>query len=145
MTGYTTPKGVGSLVQANGRTRKTQLLLAATELFVAGEAPTKIERHVYAELFRQYVDVTPVAERRQIATLLSHCPYAPHDCVLELSQDEDASVAHRVLAYSEVLTDCDLIADIGRGLRAIRRAISLRHEISDAVRTALRQQADGAE
>ncbi|PTW57669.1 uncharacterized protein DUF2336 [Breoghania corrubedonensis] len=141
MTGYTTPKGVGSLVQADVRTRKTQLLLAATELFVATEAPTKIERHVYAELFRQYVDGTPVHERRQVATLLARCPFVPHDCALRLAQDKDASVAHRVLAYSTVLGDCDLIAAIGRGPHAVRRAISLRHDISPEVRAALRRHA----
>ncbi|MEI2384635.1 DUF2336 domain-containing protein [Breoghania sp. JC706] len=112
---------------------------------MAGDAPTKIERHVYAELFRQYVDGTPVSERRQVATLLSRCAFAPHDCVLRLAQDEDVSVAHRVLAYSQVLSDCDLIAAIGRGPGAIRRAISLRNDVSDKVLTALRRHESDAE
>ncbi|WP_319771983.1 DUF2336 domain-containing protein [Breoghania sp.] len=137
MTGYTTPKGVGSLVQADESTRKAHLLLAATELFVASDAPSRVERHVYGELFRQYITATPVAERRKIATLLSRCGFAPHDCVLALAQDEDASVAHRVLAYSTVLSDCDLIAAVGRGPQAIRRAISLRRSLSDDVLSAL--------
>ncbi|WP_321505166.1 DUF2336 domain-containing protein [Breoghania sp.] len=137
MTGYTTPKGVGSLVQADESTRKAHLLLAATELFVASDAPSRVERHVYGELFRQYITVTPVAERRKVATLLSRCDFAPHDCVLALAQDEDASVAHRVLAYSTVLSDCDLIAAVGRGPQAVRRAISLRRSLSDDVLSAL--------
>ncbi|WP_321341806.1 DUF2336 domain-containing protein [Breoghania sp.] len=144
MTGYTTPKGVGSLVQADESTRKAHLLLAATELFVASDAPSRVERHVYAELFRQYITATPVKERRKVATLLSRCGFAPHDCVLALAQDEDVSVAHRVLAYSTVLHDCDLIAAVGRGPQSVRRAISLRRTLSDDVLSALgRYTSDG--
>lgn len=137
-----TPKGVVALVQSNVSTRKSRLLLAATELFVAGASPNSMECNVFAELFRQYIGETPLEERRRIASLLARCDFAPHDTVLTLMRDPDISVAHRVVAYSTALTPCDLVAVVGRGPEELRRAVALRADLTDEVRTALELNAD---
>ncbi|AXS39940.1 hypothetical protein [Breoghania sp. L-A4] len=141
MTDQQTPKGVVALVQSNVGTRKTRILLAATELFVGCDAPDNVESHVFAELFRQYITETPIEERRRIASLLARCAHAPHETVLTLMRDEDASVAHRVVAYSPLLTHCDLVAAVGRGPEAVRRAVTLRPDLAPDVIAALQRHA----
>lgn len=138
MTDQQTPKGVVALVQSTVEKRKDRILLAATELFVGCDYPDPLESHVFAELFRAYIDTTPLEERRRIASLIARYPHAPHDTVLRLMRDEDASVAHRVIAYSPVLTHCDLVTAIGRGPEALRRAVVLRAELPADVLAALK-------
>ena len=76
--------------------------------------------------------------RRALAEALKALPDAPHDIVLTLAMDTEASVAAPVLEFSPVLTDEDLQAVINASpmtaqLTAISRRINVGEEVSNAI------------
>ncbi len=76
--------------------------------------------------------------RRALAEALKALPDVPHDIVLELAMDIEATVAAPVLEFSPVLTDEDLQAVIEASpmtaqLAAISRRINVGEEVSNAI------------
>lgn len=76
--------------------------------------------------------------RRALAEALKALPDAPHDVVLMLAMDAEATVAAPVLEFSPVLTDEDLQAVIEASpmtaqLAAISRRINVGEEVSNAI------------
>lgn len=76
--------------------------------------------------------------RRALAEALKTLHDAPHDVVLTLAQDTEATVASPVLEFSPVLTDDDLRAVIQASpmsaqLAAISRRINVGEEVSNAI------------
>ncbi len=76
--------------------------------------------------------------RRALAEALKALPDAPHDIVLTLAMDTEASVSAPVLEFSPVLTDEDLQAVIHSSpmtaqLTAISRRINVGEEVSNAI------------
>ncbi len=76
--------------------------------------------------------------RRALADAMKSLPDAPHDIILALAMDPEASVAAPVLEFSPVLTDEDLEAVIQASpmtaqLSAISRRINVGEEVSQAI------------
>ncbi len=76
--------------------------------------------------------------RRALADAMKSLPDAPHDIILTLAMDPEASVAAPVLEFSPVLTDEDLEAVIQASpmtaqLTAISRRINVGEEVSQAI------------
>jgi uncharacterized protein (DUF2336 family) len=76
--------------------------------------------------------------RRALSEALKSLPDAPHDIVLMLAKDPEATVASPVLEFSPVLTDEDLQAIIHASpmtaqLAAISRRINVGEEVSNAI------------
>jgi uncharacterized protein (DUF2336 family) len=76
--------------------------------------------------------------RRALSEALKSLPDAPHDIVLMLAKDPEATVAAPVLEFSPVLTDDDLRAIIEASpmtaqLSAISRRINVGEEVSNAI------------
>jgi uncharacterized protein (DUF2336 family) len=76
--------------------------------------------------------------RRALSEALKSLPDAPHDVVLTLAMDTEATVAAPVLEFSPVLTDEDLQAIIQASpmtaqLAAISRRINVGEEVSNAI------------
>ena len=76
--------------------------------------------------------------RKALAEALKALPDAPHDIVLTLAMDTEATVASPVLEFSPVLTDEDLQAVIQASpmtaqLIAISRRINVGEEVSNAI------------
>ena len=76
--------------------------------------------------------------RRALADAMKSLPDAPHDIILALALDPEASVAAPVLEFSPVLTDEDLEAVIQASpmtaqLTAISRRINVGEEVSQAI------------
>lgn len=76
--------------------------------------------------------------RRALAEALKALPDAPHDIVLTLAMDNEASVSEPVLEFSPVLSDEDLHAVIQASpmtaqLAAISRRINVGEEVSNAI------------
>ena len=76
--------------------------------------------------------------RRALADAMKALPDAPHDVILALATDPEASVAAPVLEFSPVLTDEDLKAVIQASpltaqLSAISRRINVGEEVSQAI------------
>lgn len=76
--------------------------------------------------------------RRALAEALKALPDAPHDIVLTLAMDTEATVSEPVLEFSPVLSDEDLQAVIEASpmtaqLAAISRRINVGEEVSNAI------------
>ena len=76
--------------------------------------------------------------RRALAEALKALPDAPHDIVLLLARDPEATVASPVLEFSPVLTDEDLqdiiqSSPLTAQLAAISRRINVGEEVSNAI------------
>lgn len=131
-----------SLSEGSGGSRKSRTLLAACELYVSMGSHDRTERAIFAELARQLLPETNTEDRRRISELLAVADEAPRETLCALARDEDPVVAAPILAVSEGLSDCDLVAALGRGPEGLRRLIAARPALSEPVVTAFFSTAD---
>jgi uncharacterized protein (DUF2336 family) len=101
------------------------------------EQQAKVWRTVHQVLNLLARDQLPRV-RRALSEALKSLPDAPHDIVLILARDPEATVAAPVLEFSPVLTDEDLQAIIQASpmtgqLAAISRRINVGEEVSNAI------------
>lgn len=102
---------------------------------------TERERSVAAEIFRLILKDAEVRVREALAREVKECAALPHDIALALAKDVD-QVALPMLAYSEVLTDADLIDIIRTAGSKKQQAIATRKKVSADVSDALVAQGD---
>ncbi|MXN65727.1 DUF2336 domain-containing protein [Stappia sp. GBMRC 2046] len=131
-----------SLSEGSGDSRKSRTLLAACELYVSMDSHDRSERAIFAELARQLLPETNFEGRRRISELLAGAAQVPQETLSALARDEDPRVAAPILAASDGLSDCDLVAAAGRGPEGLRRLIASRPSLPEPVVTALFATAD---
>lgn len=90
------------------------------------------ERTVAADIFRLLVKDAEVRVREALAREVKECNALPHDIAVALAKDVD-KVALPILAYSDVLTDGDLIDIIESSGPRKQQAIATRKSVSSAV------------
>jgi uncharacterized protein (DUF2336 family) len=104
---------------------------------LSGDEQEKARRTIHQVLILLARDQLPRV-RRALSEALKAVPNAPHDVVLTLATDTEATVATPVLEFSPVLTDEDLHAVIQASpltaqLVAISRRINVGEEVSNAI------------
>ena len=102
-----------------------------------------VEREVALQVLRTMLDGAELQVRCIIAETLKSSPYLPRDIAIALANDVEA-VALPVLAFSEVLTDDDLIAIIEAGSAAKQIKIAERREVPAKVADAIIGTQNGA-
>ena len=112
------------------------LALGVARAFSAGELSDN-EAEIAVDIFRLLLRDAEKSIRKTIADSLCSCLNAPHDLIFKLANDE-TDVAERVLQYSMVLTDDDLLAIINStkevlNLSAIARRRNLSEKISESL------------
>lgn len=117
--------------------RAERLFRAAVSAFCPLPRPSRREIAQLEDLTLPLFDGVSPEGRRFAAAALSECAYAPAELVRRLCE-EPVEIAAPLLIRSQVLTDIDLIALIGRhGLphaRAIARRGDLNPTLSDLIR-----------
>ena len=92
------------------------------------------EAVIAGEIFRLLLKDTERAVRESLAEYLYNCPTVPHDVVFKLACDEETDIAARMLEYSSVLTEEDLISLVQSGQDLLRlTAIARRPGVSERV------------
>jgi uncharacterized protein (DUF2336 family) len=104
---------------------------------LSGDQQAKAWRTVHQVLILLARDQLPRV-RRALSEALKTLPDAPHDIVVTLARDSEASVASPVLEFSPVLTDEDLqevirSSPLTAKLVAISRRINVGEEVSHAI------------
>lgn len=124
------------IAASGGPSRAERLFRASVSAFCSLTRPTRREIAQLEDLTLPLFDLVSVESRRFVAAALSECKSAPAGLVRRLA-DESVEIAAPLLIRSEVLTDIDLIALIGRhGLphgRAIVRRAQLHPTIAKLV------------
>ena len=94
------------------------------------------ERSVATDIFRLLIKDAEVRVREALSREVKECSALPHDIAVALANDVD-KVALPILAYSDVLTDDDLIGIIESSGPRKQQAIATRKTVSSAVSEAL--------
>lgn len=113
------------------------VLLSAAELFVGRTRHDVEEQKIFAELARNLLPSTSLADRRRIATLLAGHPEIPQALAETLACDADEATAYPALRYSQTLS-VDLLEEVARrGPDSLRKAVANRPALRDSVVDAL--------
>lgn len=99
------------------------------------------ERSVATDIFRLLIKDAEVRVREALSREVKECNALPHDIAVALANDVD-KVALPILAYSDVLTDEDLIGIIESSGSRKQQAIATRKTVSSAVSEALIEHGD---
>lgn len=119
---------------ASGR---SALVAALGDIFVDESAfSTDRERELVNDILRRLVSDVEAAVRRVLAERLAERSDAPRGLVMMLAND-DADVAHSILARSNVLQDPDLVTIARQRTIRHRAAIATRSPLSESVSAAL--------
>lgn len=103
----------------------------------AGEFNQK-EAAIAGEIFRLLLKDTERDVRETLAEHLYNCPTVPHDVIFKLACDEETDIAARVLEYSMLLTEEDLLSIIKSTQEVLRlSAIARRADVSERVSDSL--------
>ncbi|HAU29409.1 MAG TPA: hypothetical protein DCW68_04770 [Rhodospirillaceae bacterium] len=100
------------------------------------------EREIALGILREMVGKAELEIRQELARRLSRDKNVPHDILLMLAQDQIV-VAEPVLAFSELLTDEDLVALVIAHEEGHWQAIAGRRHVSEVVSMELAQTHDG--
>jgi uncharacterized protein (DUF2336 family) len=124
------------IAASSGSSRAERLFRASVSAFCSLTRPSRREIAQLEDLTLPLFDLVSVESRRFVAAALSECKHAPAGLVRRLA-DQSVDIAAPLLIRSEVLTDIDLIALIGRhGLphaRAIARRTTLHPTIAKLI------------
>ena len=102
----------------------------------AGGSLSARERGVAEDIFRVLLRDVEVRVRETLARTVKQCPTLPHDVAVALARDVDR-VALPILAFSEALTDDDLVAIVREAGAEKQAAIAGRPSVSEPVSQAL--------
>ena len=112
--------------------RRSDIMLAATDTFCNHSRPEKAQIEQFRELFYSLIAQTDEAAKRLISSALSNHCYAPRQILLYLVL-EDAAIAAPILAYSKVLGQFDLLQVIDKTSNLHHRVIANRDDLGKTV------------
>ncbi len=112
--------------------RRSDIMLAATDTFCSLTRPDKTQVDQFRELFYSLISETDEAAKRLIASALSKHYYAPRQILLYLAM-EDAAIAAPILAYSKSLGQFDLLQIIDKTSNLHHRVIANRDDLGKTV------------
>lgn len=113
-------------------TRRSDILLAATDTFCNRERPDNKQINQYRELFYSLIGETEEASKRLIASALARHYYPPRQVLLYLGL-ETAAIAAPILAYSKGLSQFDLKQIINKTSNLHHRIIANRDDLDKTV------------
>ncbi|MTI17073.1 hypothetical protein E1162_07450 [Rhodobacteraceae bacterium RKSG542] len=119
--------------------RRSNLLLSATEDFVARKEADQIAVQMYLELAKAYLPHTRVEARQRIAALLVDCPFCPTELTELLGRDNEQIIALTILCKAQGLSDAYLCAVLENGPEYRRVAVAKRASLSQKTIAALAQ------
>ncbi len=120
------------LATGQSSTRRTDILLAATDAFCAAERPEKTQSEQFRELFYSLISQTDEISKRLISMALARHEHTPRQVLLYLSL-ESAAIAAPVLAYSSCLSQFDLLQIINKTSDLHHRVIANRRDLGQTV------------
>lgn len=109
-----------------------RLFRAAVTAFCSLTRPSRREVAQLEDLTLPLFDTVSADSLRYVAAALSECDFAPPALVRRLCE-EDADIAAPLLMRSQVLTDVDLLALIGRHGESHARAVARRETLSPVI------------
>lgn len=112
--------------------RRSDIMLAATDTFCNLSRPDKLQVDQFRELFYSLISETDESAKRLIASALSKHYYAPRQILLYLALEE-AAIAAPVLAYSKSLGQFDLLQIIDKTSNLHHRVIANRDDLGKTV------------
>ena len=112
--------------------RRSDIMLAATDTFCNLSRPDKAQVDQFRELFYSLITETDESAKRLIASALSKHYYAPRQILLYLALEE-AAIAAPVLAYSKSLGQFDLLQIIDKTSNLHHRVIANRDDLGKTV------------
>lgn len=112
--------------------RRSDIMLAATDTFCNHSRPEKAQVDQFRELFYSLISETDEAAKRLIASALSKHYYAPRQILLYLALEE-AAIAAPILAYSMALGQFDLLQIIDKTSNLHHRVIANRDDLGKTV------------
>ncbi len=112
--------------------RRSDIMLAATDTFCNHSRPEKAQVDQFRELFYSLISQTDEAAKRLIASALSKHYYAPRQILLYLALEE-AAIAAPVLAYSKAFGQFDLLQIIDKTSNLHHRVIANRDDLGKTV------------
>lgn len=112
--------------------RRSDIMLAATDTFCNHSRPEKAQVDQFRELFYSLISQTDEAAKRLIASALSKHYYAPRQILIYLALEE-AAIAAPILAYSKALGQFDLLQIIEKTSNLHHRVIANRDDLGKTV------------
>ena len=112
--------------------RRSDIMLAATDTFCNHSRPEKAQADQFRELFYSLISETDEAAKRLIASALSKHYYTPRQILLYLALEE-AAIAAPILAYSKALGQFDLLQIIDKTSNLHHRVIANRDDLGKTV------------
>ncbi len=113
-------------------TRRSDILLAATDTFCGQERPDQLQIKQYRELFYSLISETDEISKRLIANSLAKHDFTPRPILLYFAL-ETAAIAASVLAYAKGLGQFDLTQIIEKTSALHHRVIANRGDIGKTV------------
>ena len=112
--------------------RRSDIMLAATDTFCNHSRPDKAQVDQFRELFYSLISQTDEAAKRLIASALSKHYYAPRQILIYLALEE-AAIAAPILAYSMALGQFDLLQIVDKTSNLHHRVIANRDDLGKTV------------
>ncbi len=120
------------LAAGQASTRRTDIMLAATDTFCSCERPDKVQVDQYKELFYSLIAETAETGKRLIASALAKNFYTPRAILMYLAL-EDAPIASPILAYAKGLGQFDLLQIIDKTSPSHHKVIANRNDLGSTV------------